>query len=100
MDQPYSTLELVRYDETSKAPERDYDTTAFELDVDALAPQVVKKLSVITGYTDSELRLYLTQCPKYFLTLQLLRSTRRILVKNVLPASMSQSLRPNGHGWF
>ncbi len=112
MDRHYSTLELVRHDETSgapelvrhdetsRAPERDYDTTAFELDGDALAPQVIKRLSAIIVYTDSELRLYLTQCLKYFLTLQPLRSTRRILIKNVLPASMLPSLRSNGHGWF
>ena len=40
MERQYSTLELVKFDETTRAPERDYDTTAFELDTDALAPQV------------------------------------------------------------
>lgn len=40
MNRHYSTLELVRHDETARAPERDYDATAFELDAGALAPQV------------------------------------------------------------
>ena len=40
MERHYSTLELVKFDETARAPERDYDTTAFELDTSALAPQV------------------------------------------------------------
>ena len=44
MDRQYSTLELVRYDETTRAPERDWDATAIELDVGALAPQVNKTL--------------------------------------------------------
>lgn len=34
-------LELVKHDETARAPERDYDATAFELDTSALAPQTV-----------------------------------------------------------
>ena len=42
MDRHYSTLELVRHDDTARAPERDYDATAFELDGAALAPQVNK----------------------------------------------------------
>ena len=42
MDQDYSTLELAKHDETARAPERDYDATAFELDASALAPQVSK----------------------------------------------------------
>ncbi|KAL9076101.1 MAG: hypothetical protein Q9161_001148 [Pseudevernia consocians] len=41
MDRHFSTLELVKHDETASAPERDYDATAFELDATALAPQVV-----------------------------------------------------------
>ena len=40
MEQHYSTLELTKHDETTRAPERDYHATAFELDPDALAPQV------------------------------------------------------------
>ena len=40
MERHYSTLELVKFDQTARAPERDYDTTAFELDTGALAPQV------------------------------------------------------------
>ena len=44
MDRHYSTLELVRYDETARAPERDWDAAAFELDTGALAPQVNKTL--------------------------------------------------------
>ena len=42
MDRDYSTLELAKHDETARAPERDYDATAFELDASALAPQVSK----------------------------------------------------------
>ena len=44
MDRHYSDLELVRHDETARAPERDWDATAFELDASALAPQVSKTL--------------------------------------------------------
>ncbi len=40
MDRHYSTLELAKFDETARAPERDYDATAFEVDIGALAPQV------------------------------------------------------------
>ena len=54
MDRHHSTLELVKHDETIRAPElvkddetvraseRDWDATAFELDASALAPQVSK----------------------------------------------------------
>ena len=42
MDRHYSTLELVRYDDTTRAPERDFDATAFELDASALAPEVIE----------------------------------------------------------
>ena len=34
------TLELLRYDELARAPERDHDATAFELDTSCLAPEV------------------------------------------------------------
>lgn len=44
MDRHYSTLELVKHDETARAPERDWDATVFELDGSALAPQVSKTL--------------------------------------------------------
>ena len=44
MDRHYSTLELVKHDETARAPERNWETTAFELDKSALAPQVSKTL--------------------------------------------------------
>ena len=42
MEQHHSTLELVKHDETTKAPELDHDdhdATVFELEVSALAPQ-------------------------------------------------------------
>ena len=42
MDRHHSTLELVKFDESARAPERDKDATAFELDTSALAPQVSK----------------------------------------------------------
>ncbi len=42
----HSTLELVKHDETARAPERDWDATAFELDASALAPQVRRTLFV------------------------------------------------------
>ena len=42
MDRHYSTLELAKHDATARAPERDYDATAFELDVSVLAPEVSK----------------------------------------------------------
>ena len=34
------SLELVTHDETARAPERDHDATAFELDASCLAPEV------------------------------------------------------------
>ena len=40
MERRHSTLELVKHDETARAPERDWDATAFELDTSALALQV------------------------------------------------------------
>ena len=40
MDRHFSSLELVRYDDTTRAPERDYDATAFEIDASVLAPEV------------------------------------------------------------
>ena len=40
MERHHSTLELVKNDETARAPERDWDATAFELDTSASAPQV------------------------------------------------------------
>ena len=43
MERHYSTLELVRYDETARAPERDYDATAFEINASALAPEVIRE---------------------------------------------------------
>ena len=50
MKRHYSTLELVKFDETIRAPDRDYDATAFELDADALAPQVNKPYYVTRCY--------------------------------------------------
>ena len=47
MERQYSTLELTKHDETARAPERDYDATAFELDRDALAPQVSSQSYVV-----------------------------------------------------
>ena len=44
MDPHHSTLEVVEHDETTRAPERDWDATAFELDASALAPEVCKTL--------------------------------------------------------
>ena len=38
-----STLELFRHDETARAPERDTDATAFELDGSCLAPEVIRR---------------------------------------------------------
>lgn len=49
MEQQYSTLELVKHDETARAPERDYDATAFELDASALAPQVSRSVNISRG---------------------------------------------------
>lgn len=34
------SLELFKHDETARAPERDHDATAFELDASCLAPEV------------------------------------------------------------
>ena len=42
MERHYSTLELAKFDETARAPERDYDAIAFELDASALAPEASK----------------------------------------------------------
>lgn len=51
MDQQYSTLELVRFDETARAPERDHDVVAAELDASALAPQVRESKSLFENCT-------------------------------------------------
>lgn len=40
MSDHYSTLELVKHDDTAKAPEPDHDVTAFELDSTLFAPEV------------------------------------------------------------
>ena len=65
MDRNFSTLELTEHDEnarglelvindvTARAPERDYDTTPFELDASAFAPQVSKSLYVARYYIKS-----------------------------------------------
>lgn len=55
------TLELFKHDETARAPERDKDTTAFELDASCLAPEV--SLEVKWEKMDSEYkhRFYLAQ---------------------------------------
>lgn len=61
MDRHYSTLELVRDDETgrapeltkydaaTRAPERDYDATAFEVDASGLAPQAKVRYTTTPG---------------------------------------------------
>ncbi|KAM0800348.1 hypothetical protein BDR22DRAFT_972912 [Usnea florida] len=50
MDRHYSTLELSKHDETARAPERDYDATAFELDTSALAPETVPDTAPEVSY--------------------------------------------------
>ena len=59
MDRHYSTLELAKHDETARAPERDYDATAFELDTSALAPQVSKAPYIAGIHIKYRFRLYL-----------------------------------------
>ena len=98
MDRHYSTLELVKYDETAQAPQRDYDATAFELDASALAPQVCKNLYVTRSFSNRGFRLYLIPHHKCSMMLQLLRLMRRIIPKNMNLAPMSSSLRSNGFG--
>lgn len=53
MDRHYSTLELAKHDETARAPERDYDATAFELDTSALAPETVPDTTPQVLYDNS-----------------------------------------------
>ncbi|CAD6587164.1 MAG: hypothetical protein ASARMPREDX12_002766 [Alectoria sarmentosa] len=53
MERHYSTLELVKFDETIGAPERDYDATAFELDTGACAPQVIPDETPQVFYNNS-----------------------------------------------
>ena len=48
MDRQYSTLEVINHDEAARAPERDYDATAFELDASASAPQVEVARNLLT----------------------------------------------------
>ena len=55
MEQHYSTLELVKHDETARAPERDYDATAFELDASAMAPQVSTISYVARCFTENDI---------------------------------------------
>ena len=97
----YSTLELVRYDDTARAPERDYNATAFELDGAALAPQVNKKynVAVLRVSTNHEYRLYLTKHHKWFTIARFLRPRVRIsLLKNALLVFPSPNPRSNGRG--
>ncbi|CAD6586035.1 MAG: hypothetical protein ASARMPREDX12_002178 [Alectoria sarmentosa] len=53
MDRQYSTLELVKYDDTARAPERDWDATALELDASVLAPQTVPETTPEVFYENS-----------------------------------------------
>ena len=46
MDRRHSTLELVRYDETARAQERDHGAKTFELDTSAMAPQISNMIEV------------------------------------------------------
>ena len=57
MELHHSALELVNHDETARAPERDWDATAFELDTSALAPQVSKTEYLVRTYSDQRSRL-------------------------------------------
>ena len=45
-DQTTKFPELVKYDESARAPECDHDATAFELDSSALAPQVSERYCI------------------------------------------------------
>ena len=56
MDQQYSTLELVRFDETARAPELQSDIVAVEVDASVSAPQVreIKVLSREIALTDEK----------------------------------------------
>ena len=47
-----TTLELVKYDETARAPERDYEATPSELRASTLAPQVSKEGYLTSGSSD------------------------------------------------
>lgn len=92
MYQNYSTLELtehdhtttapelVRRDVTARAPERDYDATACELDVSALAPQVRQACSSIYHriIVMKVYRLYLMTRRKCSTIARCLRSTVKI----------------------
>ena len=44
-DETVRAPELVKDDETVRGPERDWDATAFELDASGLAPEVGKTLA-------------------------------------------------------
>ena len=101
MDSHYSTLEHIRYDETTGALQRDYDTIAFEIDTDASAPQANKLYYMTSTLSDRESRLYQMKRHKYSTKAYLLRSrTTKILLKNALLAFMQPNQRLNGHGWF
>ena len=66
MERHYSTLELVKFDETIGAPERDYDATAFELDTGACAPQVNKPCYVAGHYTNQKIQVIPDETPQVF----------------------------------
>ena len=96
MDRHYSTLELVKHDESAKAPERDYDATAFELDTSALAPQVSNPQYVARSCIDYRFRLYLIQRHRCSMMVHCLRlMATRSPPKDTF---MSPSVRLNGHG--
>lgn len=99
MDRHYSTLELVKHDETARAPERDWDATAFELDPSAVAPEVCKKLVRNKKSHDQRYRLYLRRSQKYSTITHFLKFTvtSRSRLKNALLATKVSSLGSNGH---
>lgn len=98
MDRHHSTSEPVKHDETARAPERDWDATAFGLDPSAMAPKVCKKLVRNKKLYDQRYRLYLRRSQKYFTITHFLKFTVtwRSLLKNTLLVIKSSSLGSNG----
>ena len=95
MDRHYSTLELVRYDETARAPERDHDATAFELDASVSAPQVSRNCCVARGYINWRYRLCLIQLHKCCTIPHFLRPAKSP-PKNAFPVITSSRILSNG----
>ena len=81
MTEGYSILELLKHDESARAPERDFDSTAFELDASRLAPEV-SDLCMLKAKIDCRCEQV---CPE---------TTPQVFYRNSLPEANHQEINP------